>query len=114
MQKTTARTGAGGAQSRTSGERLRALFGQPEFILFLVIILLIVLGGIVNPRSLGIENLKIMTRDTAILAIAAIGVSFTILTGGIDLSVGSIIGLAGVMSAYFMINWVCPSGSASS
>jgi ribose transport system permease protein len=57
---------------------------------------------------LGIENLKIMTRDTAILAIAAIGVSFTILTGGIDLSVGSIIGLAGVMSAYFMINMGLP------
>ena len=108
MQKTTAQTGAGGAQSKTSGERLRALFGQPEFILFLVVILLIVLGGIKNPRSLGVENLKIMTRDTAILAIAAIGVSFTILTGGIDLSVGSIIGLAGVMSAYFMINWGLP------
>ena len=108
MQKTTAQTGAGGAHSKTFGERLRALFGQPEFILFLVVILLIVLGGIVNPRSLGVENLKIMTRDTAILAIAAIGVAFTILTGGIDLSVGSIVGLAGVMSAYFMMNWNLP------
>ena len=64
--------------------------------------------GIVNPRFLGVENLKIRRRDTAILAIAAIGVAFTILTGGIDLSVGSIVGLAGVMSAYFMMNWGLP------
>ena len=32
-----------------------------------------------------------MTRDTAILAIAAIGVGFAILTGGIDLAVGRLL-----------------------
>ena len=108
MQKTTAQSTTGGAGSRALGERVKALFGQPEFILFLVIILLLALGAVVNPRTVGIENLKIMTRDTAILAIAAIGVGFTILTGGIDLSVGSIIGLAGVLAAYFMVVWGLP------
>ena len=49
-----------------------------------------------------------MSRDTAILAIAAIGVGFTILTAGIDLSVGSIVGLGGVLSAYFIMNWGLP------
>ena len=107
MQKATAQTGTD-AQSKTFGERIRALLGQPEFILFLVIVLLLVIGTVVNPRSIGIDNLQIMFRDTAILAIAAIGVGFTILTGGIDLSVGSIIGLAGVMSAYFMMVWNLP------
>ena len=107
MQKATAQTRTG-TQSKTFGERLKALLSQPEFILFLVIVFLLVGGGIVNPRTMGIDNLKIMTRDTAILAIAAIGVAFTILTGGIDLSVGSIVGLAGVMSAYFMMNWNLP------
>jgi ribose transport system permease protein len=107
MQKATAQTRTG-AQSKTFGERLKALFSQPEFILFLVIVFLLVVGTVVNPRSIKLDNLKIMTRDTAILAIAAIGVAFTILTGGIDLSVGSIIGLAGVMSAYFMMNWNLP------
>ena len=108
MQKTTAQSTTGGAGSRALGERVKALFGQPEFILFLVIVFLIALGAVVNPRTVGIENLKIMTRDTAILAIAAIGVGFTILTGGIDLSVGSIIGLAGVLAAYFMVVWGLP------
>ena len=52
--------------------------------------------------------MKIVTRDIAILAIAAIGVGFPILTAGIDLSVGSVIGLGGVMVAYFMMNLGLP------
>jgi ribose transport system permease protein len=90
------------------GGTVRGWFKHTEVVLFLVIVLLMVLGGIANPRFLGIENLKIMTRDIAILGIASVGVGFVILTGGIDLSVGSIIGLGGVMSAYFMMKWGLP------
>jgi ribose transport system permease protein len=82
---------------------LVALLKVPEFLIFLVVVLLLVIGAIVNPRFLGIENVKIMTRDTAILAIAAIGVGFTIITAGIDLSIGSIVGLGGVLTAYFTV-----------
>ncbi len=84
------------------------LLRVPEFFLFLMVILLLVLGGIVNPRFVELENLKIMTRDIAILAIAAVGVGFTILIGGIDLSVGSIVAVGGVMVAYFMMNMQMP------
>jgi ribose transport system permease protein len=49
-----------------------------------------------------------VTRDTAILGIAAIGVGFTIITAGIDLSVGSIVGLGGVLAAYFIVKWGLP------
>jgi ribose transport system permease protein len=108
MQSTMTKTGGTAVASESFGQKVLGLFKKSEFILFLVILALLGLGAIVNPRSIGIENLKIMSRDTAILAIAAIGVSFPILTGGIDLSVGSIIGLAGVMVAFFMINWALP------
>ncbi len=89
-------------------ESVFGLFKVTEFVLFLVVVALVIIGGLVNPRSLGLENLKIMTRDSAILAIAAIGVGFTILTGGIDLSVGSMVGFGGVMLAYFIMNWNLP------
>ena len=89
-------------------ESVFGLFKVTEFVLFLVVVALVTIGGLVNPRSLGLENLKIMTRDSAILAIAAIGVGFTILTGGIDLSVGSMVGFGGVMLAYFIMNWNLP------
>jgi len=89
-------------------ESVFGLFKVTEFVLLLVVVALVVIGGMVNPRSLGLENLKIMTRDSAILGIAAIGVGFTILTGGIDLSVGSMVGFGGVMLAYFIMNWNLP------
>jgi ribose transport system permease protein len=91
-----------------AGQAIKNLFKTTEFVLFLFVIFLFVLGGVVNPNFLGIENLKITTRDIAILAIAAVGVGFPILTGGIDLSVGSIVGFGGVMVAYFMMNWNLP------
>ena len=97
------------AQSRTEFlDSIRNLFKVAEFVILLMVILLLIVGATVNPRFLALDNLKIMTRDTAILAIAAIGVGFTILTAGIDLSVGSIVGLGGVMSALFIMNWGLP------
>lgn len=90
------------------GDTLRRLFRVSELMIFLVVIILFVVGAIVNPRFVGIENQKIMTRDAAILAIAAIGVGFPIITGGIDLSIGSIVGLGGVLSAYFVVKLGLP------
>src|SRR5688572_28942380 len=96
-------------QDRESlSQMIRRSLSVPQFVLFLVVILLLVVGGIINPRFVGVDNLKIITRDVAILAIAAIGVGFPILTGGIDLSVGSVVGLGGVMVAYFMMTWGLP------
>lgn len=89
-------------------QAVRSAFTSPQFILLLVVIILLIIGGVINPRFLGVNNMKIVTRDIAILAIAAIGVGFPILTGGIDLSVGSIVGLGGVMVAYFMMNLGLP------
>ncbi len=91
-----------------TGENIRALLRMTEVVLLVAVLLLVLVGGVVNPHFLGIENIKIMTRDIAMLAIAAIGVGFPILTGGIDLSVGSVVGLGGVMVAYFMMNMGLP------
>ncbi len=108
MQTTSAKPGGAVAPPKSLGERIKGLFKITEFVLFLIIVGLFTLGAIINPRFINTGNLQILTRDSALLAIAAIGVGFTILTGGIDLSVGSIVGLAGVMVAYFMMNWGLP------
>lgn len=89
-------------------QTLRRMLKVSEFVIFLVVLFLLLFGSLINPRVLGIENLKIITRDTAILAIAALGVAFPIITGGIDLSIGSVIGLGGVLSTYFIVNWGVP------
>ena len=86
----------------------KVIWPCPKFVLFLVVLALLVIGGVINPRFLSVDNMKIVTRDIAILAIAAIGVGFPILTAGIDLSVGSVVGLGGVMVAYFMMHLGLP------
>lgn len=55
--------------------------------------------GRFNEDFLGADNLENVTRQIAMLGIFSIGVSFVIITGGIDLSVGSVIGLSGVIIA---------------
>ena len=73
-----------------------------------MLVALLAIGFVLNPRFLSLDNLKVTTRDSAILGIAAIGVSFTILTGGIDLSIGSMVGLGGILVALFIQNWGLP------
>jgi ribose transport system permease protein len=87
---------------------LAALFRANELVLFLVVVALLLIGFVINPRFLALDNVKIMSRDAAILAIAAIGVCFPILTGGIDLSIGSVAGLGGVLVALFIQRWGLP------
>ena len=96
----------GAAPAQAGG--LRRLLSKNEVLLFVVVILLIIGGMLINRNLVSGDNLKIMTRDIAILGIAAIGVGFPIITAGIDLSVGSMVGLGGVMVAYFMMKWEIP------
>jgi len=95
-------------RSRSNGmEWLRSMVNT-EFVMLLVVIVLLVGGWTQNENVLSDGNVKIMTRDIAILGIAAIGVGFTIITAGIDLSVGSMVGFGGVMAAYFMKDYGWP------
>src|SRR5437016_4489232 len=52
-----------------------------------------------NPNFLGQSNVLNTTRQVSMLGIYAIGIGFVIITGGIDLSIGSVIGLTGVLIA---------------
>src|SRR3954447_11797481 len=63
-----------------------------------VLVLLIVVFGSMSSDYLSHSNLILMTKHVSVNAILAIGVTFVILTGGIDLSVGSVAGLASMIS----------------
>jgi ribose transport system permease protein len=52
-----------------------------------------------NSDFLGASNVVNFTRTISMLGILAIGISFVIITGGIDLSIGSVVGLTGVIIA---------------
>ena len=54
-----------------------------------IILALAVVFGLLNNKFFGVSNLMNIIRQTAVIAILSIGMTFVILTGGIDLSVGS-------------------------
>jgi erythritol transport system permease protein len=64
----------------------------------IVLVLLVLFFSAISTEYLTQSNLILMTKHVAINAILAIGVTFVILTGGIDLSVGSIAGLASMIA----------------
>jgi erythritol transport system permease protein len=77
----------------------------------LVLALLLVLFSILAPSFLTANNLSILAKHVAIFALLAIGMTFVVLTGGIDLSVGSIAGLCGMVAGYVLTQGVSLGGS---
>ncbi len=69
--------------------RLRAL---------IVLFVLLAIFATLSPAFLTSANLTILVKHVAINAILAVGMTFVILSGGIDLSVGSVAGLAGIVA----------------
>jgi erythritol transport system permease protein len=64
----------------------------------IVLAILVIFFGAISPEYLSQSNLILMTKHVSVNAILAIGVTFVILTGGIDLSVGSIAGLSSMIA----------------
>lgn len=71
---------------------------------FIALILVVAYFSIMAPNFLSMANMVIMVKHVAIYAILAIGMTFIIITGGIDLSVGSIVGLAGMVAGGLIYN----------
>lgn len=65
----------------------------------LALVILCVIAAILSPAFLTPMNLMNLTRQVAISGIVGVGMTFVILTGGIDLSVGAIIGVVAVIVA---------------
>lgn len=63
---------------------------------------------ILNPDFLSVSNLMNVLRQVSINALIAFGMTFVILTGGIDLSVGSTLALTGAVTAGLMASGVDP------
>jgi len=63
------------------------------------LLILCIVISLITPRFLTIPNIKNVFTQVSVNAVIAIGMSFVILTGGIDLSVGSILAVSGAVAA---------------
>lgn len=67
-----------------------------------------ILMGFASDSFFSVSNLLNVLRQVSVVAILAVGMTFVILTGGIDLSVGAVMALAGTMAAGLMVHFGLP------
>ena len=95
--------------THTENSLLLRFAGFREIGIFIFLILVVIVISIRSPVFLTLDNLYDIALDSAILAIVAIGEMMVILTGGIDISLGSGIGLSGMIVALIIMNhWGIP------
>ena len=123
----TKQMGRAGARSRTLGS-LGQLFARYGIVIALGLIVLAL--SVLSDNFLTSGNLTNVLRQVSINGILAVGMTFVILTGGIDLSIGSVLALTGMVGASLVVGsqphspilailaalavaFVLPAGSAS-
>jgi len=80
-----------------------------QFGTFAVFVVLCVVITILTPHFFTVSNLLNVAQQTVINAIIAVGLTFVIISGGIDLSVGSILAFSGVVMAHTLrLDWPLP------
>ena len=80
----------------------KKLLHRREAGIFFALVGLVILISCFQPNFINPGNLFLVSRQIALTAIIALGVLFVILTGGIDLSVGSNVGLSGFLCGLAM------------
>ena len=83
--------------------RITKLFGNQESVILFGLLLLIFVVGIANPRFLQERNISDILQGNAYIAVAALGMTMVIVTGNIDISVGSLVGLLAVISGRLVV-----------
>lgn len=91
------------ATDATSGSVLLTLMKLRTFIALFAVIAFF---SIFAPNFLSTANLILMSKHVALNAFLAMGMTFVIITGGIDLSVGSIVGLCGMVAGGLILNGI--------
>lgn len=104
----TGNTNEAGIQTGVKPPLIRMNLYLDKMGIVLVVILTFIIFAVLDSQFLTWTNILNMIRQTAINGILAAGMTFVILTGGIDLSVGAIVALSGVCGVYFSLHMPTP------
>lgn len=77
----------------------------------MVLVVLLIISSVISSSFLSFVNIMNVIRQVTVIAILACGMTFVILTGGIDLSVGAVLGLSGAVSAAVLNNITTSTGN---
>lgn len=78
---------------------------KKELGIFVLLIVLCIIVSVINPNFLLTINLQNLARQIGAFGIFSIGLGLVIMTGGIELSVGSLMALLGVLLSMMLTEW---------
>ena len=78
---------------------------KKELGIFVLLIVLCIIVSVINPNFLLPINLQNLARQIGAFGIFSIGLGLVIITGGIELSVGSMMALLGVLLSMMLTEW---------
>ena len=87
------------------GNVIKRAMSRKETIAFFGALIIFAAFSLASPNFLTVYNVMSILRQVSINAILAVGMTFVIISGGIDLSVSAIVSLSGTMAAISMANW---------
>jgi ribose/xylose/arabinose/galactoside ABC-type transport system permease subunit len=79
---------------------------------FLILVFLVILFSFIAPNFMTFGNLRTLIRQVSFAGISAVGLMFVMISGGIDLSIGSQIVFCNVLLAIMMVDWNLPPAVA--
>ena len=95
--------------ARKPGKRLgensviRKITRSDEFSVFLPLLFIVLITTIFRPDFLSARNFSMMFTEIPFVAITALGVSFVLMTGNVDISTGRMAGLGGIMMSMLIV-----------
>ncbi|WP_026818653.1 ABC transporter permease [Arthrobacter castelli] len=98
--KSESRTHTGDTAGRTLSGRLRSSLQQ--FLAFASLIALVIFFSIASGKFMTLSNISGILLATSVIGILALGTTFVIISGGIDLSIGTGMTLCSVMTGVFL------------
>lgn len=84
----------------------RKVLQTREIGILVPLVVICIITGLVNPAFLSIENILNVLRSISFTVIVGVGMTFVLISGGLDLSVGSVVGLTGMITGWGLVNGV--------
>jgi len=88
---------------------LKKITGQREFSIFIIVIVIFIIMSFVSPYFLTKINIHSLLLSLSVTAIIAVGMTNLLISGGFDLSVGSVVGFTGMLAALLVKNFGLPT-----
>lgn len=76
-----------------------------EYVIIYAVVALFIILAVTSKAFLSLDNIMNVLRQSSMIAIMAAGAFFIMVGDGIDISVGSIVGLSGIVFSIAMVNW---------